>query len=122
MKTSNAGLIKHYSYNIEELTKKLNIDERTIRRWIKDGLQVVPGAKKPILILGGDITAFLTKRKKKHRIRLKIDEFFCVSCKKARRACEGTIEIIGNRKKAVCEECKSKMCRAINLAANDYMV
>ena len=80
----NPNLILSYrSYTVERLctlyaSKKLHA--QTIRRWVKfDKLEVV--CKKPLLIYGESLKAFLYARNEGHKKTLKIDQLKCVKCK-----------------------------------------
>jgi hypothetical protein len=110
---NRAGISKHMSYKIKELSEVLCINEKTCLRWIDDGLQIVPGSKKPILIMGSDVTEFLRNKDAKNKVHLKRNEFYCLRCKAPRRAKRGSIETLSDRKVGICSVCSGKMARII---------
>ena len=105
------GISKHMSYTINELSDILQINEKTCLRWIESGLQIVPGSKRPILIMGGDAIEFLRNKDAKKRVRLKRNEFYCLTCKAPRRAKRGSIQIFPDRKVGACCVCSGKVSR-----------
>jgi hypothetical protein len=113
MKINPQKIFQHRSYTIKELSELLDIDEKTCFRWIEEGLDIIPGCKKPILIRGGDLKKFLLNRKMRKRIALNRNQFFCMTCKVARLAKRGSIKIVSNKKTASCRVCNGKMCRII---------
>lgn len=102
------------SYTIKELSNDLGTSEKTIFRWIENGLKIVDGSKKPILIMGTEVKEFLRKKDlKKKTGKLKRNEFFCLGCKQGRRAKRGSIKKMRSRKTALCSVCNGKMSRTI---------
>jgi hypothetical protein len=101
------------SYTIKEMADCLNVSEKTCLRWITSGLPIVPGGKKPILMLGSDIKDFLRTKDSKKKIKLKRSEFYCLTCKAARNAKRGSIVKKTNQKTGVCRVCNGKMSRTI---------
>lgn len=110
------------SYTIKELSDCLNVNEKTCLRWIEKGLPVIPGGKKPIFILGSDIKDFLRKKDSKKKVKLKRNEFYCLTCKAARNAKRGSIRKFKNRKTALCRVCNGKMSRTNQLSQKDYLI
>lgn len=114
---------QRHSYNLEEIASLLNKDKRTCFRWIEDGLKVVEIDAKPLLVMGSELKRFLEERKRKNKVSLKEDEYFCFRCKKPRKTKIGseqknpTGKTIGknNRKqfmkKGLCEICGGKIQR-----------
>ena len=101
------------SYTIKELSDCLSVNEKTCLRWIGDGLPIVPGSKKPILMLGSEIKDFLKKKDSKKKVKLKRNEFYCLTCKAARSAKRGSIKKLLKQKMAVCRVCNGRMSRTI---------
>lgn len=101
------------SYTIKEMVDCLNVSEKTCLRWIASGLPIVPGGKKPILMLGSEIKVFLKEKDSKKKIKLKRSEFYCLTCKAARSAKRGSITRKKNQKTGVCRVCSGKMSRTI---------
>ena len=70
----------HRSYTVEEAAKVLGAHKNTVRLWIKQGLPVVD-ERRPTLLRGRDIRAFLENRKAKRKHRLAAGEFYCLKCR-----------------------------------------
>jgi hypothetical protein len=84
-KKLNLSLIsvcREYSYT--EIAELYNLHIRTIQIWKKEGLNVVEGTKKPILVLGSELKKFLLERQLRYKKPLKIDEFYCTRCNEPR--------------------------------------
>lgn len=113
---------KHMSYTPEGLANTLEIDKKTCLRWIDEGLPIVPGSKKPILILGSDIKNFIRARNSKKKVKLQRHEFYCLRCKAPRRAKRGTIERAGDTKRGLCSVCNGKVVRKIKPYQKEYKI
>lgn len=113
MKINPQKICKHRSYLIKEISGLLSIDEKTCFRWIEDGLKILPGCKKPILIKGSDLKEFITNRKIKKKIPLNRNQFLCMTCKKASYAKRGSIRVTKDKKTASCRVCNGNMSRII---------
>lgn len=71
------------SYTIEDvciLYSKRKLHPQTVRKWIKNGLQLVDNCK-PVLLHGSTLKDFLGKLNDDNHISLNFDEFYCFSCK-----------------------------------------
>lgn len=112
---------KHRSYMVTELANQLNTCDKTILRWIAEGLRTVPGSKKPILILGNDLKTFIRQKDSKKKVRLKRHEFYCFRCKVPRQAKRGTISQSGDTRRGECSVCNGKMTRKIKPHQKDYL-
>ncbi len=109
------GVNKYRSYTIRELLPLLvpPVGEKTFQRWMDKGLKIVPGSKKPILILGSDLKEFLKNKDAKKKVKLKRNEFLCLKCKEPRRAKRGSIKTLSDRKTGICSVCSGKVSRII---------
>lgn len=112
-KNSPKGIFSHRSYTIEELSLLLDKNQKTLLRWIDDGLRIVPESKKPILIMGFDLKEFLKKKSIKKKIKLNRNQFYCLSCRGAVYAKRGSIEKLTSRKIGICGVCNNKIGRII---------
>ncbi|MHB8913441.1 MAG: helix-turn-helix domain-containing protein [Minisyncoccota bacterium] len=110
---NRTGISKHMSYTIRELVAILGVNEKTVLRWISNGLPTVEGGKKPIYIMGGDLHEFLKTKDAKKKVRLSRNEFYCLTCKAPRLAQRGSTKILYDRKVATCRVCSGKMSRTI---------
>ncbi|MEL7284561.1 MAG: helix-turn-helix domain-containing protein [Pseudomonadota bacterium] len=114
-----SGTKSFRSYTINESAEVSGVSARTIRNWIAQGLQVMDG-ERPVLIRGDDLCKFIKEQRAGRKIETAPDEFYCVCCKKARRAAEGFADctITGNRVKltAFCEVCETVVSKSISEA------
>jgi len=84
-KKLNISLIsnrREYSYT--EITELFNLHIRTIQAWKTEGLNILEGTKRPILVLGIELKKFLEERQRKYKKPLKRDEFYCTRCNEPR--------------------------------------
>jgi transposase-like protein len=116
------GINKHMSYSVKELCDILDVDEKTIQRWMENGLKPIAEHKKPLLFHGSEVKEFLKNKDAKKKVPLKRGEFYCLSCKAARRAKRGSIVVLEGRKTAMCSVCSGKMSRIFKPYRNDYKI
>src|ERR1035441_9471666 len=77
----NHRLVKiHRSYTVEEIAGLFRIHKNTVRAWVKAGLPT-SDRKRPMLVLGADLAAFLQTRRVKHKQPCKAGEFYCFRCR-----------------------------------------
>ena len=80
----NYRLVKiHRNYTVEEIAKLFDIHKNTVRQWIKEGLETI-NDKRPMLILGPVLMAFLQARRLKNKQTCKPGELYCVRCRAPR--------------------------------------
>ena len=113
---------QHTNYTIKELSDLVGMSEKTCIRWIEQGLAVVPGSKKPILITGGEAKRFIRNKNSGTKIKLERHQFYCFTCKLPRRAKRGSISISGNTKRGLCSVCNGKMSKTIHPIKKDYKI
>ena len=73
-------LRKDFPYTVEELADALNASESTVRGWLRQGLERID-QHRPYLILGWQAQEFLDGRAIKTKRALKVEEFYCLSCR-----------------------------------------
>jgi hypothetical protein len=117
----NHRLVKiHRSYTVEEIAKLFGIHKNTVRGWVKVGLTTVDD-KRPMLILGHGLAAFLQARRLKNKRTCKPGELYCVRCRVPKFPAgdmadyEPVTEKIGNLI-AICPDCHSIINRRVSLA------
>ena len=117
----NHRLVKiHRSYTVEEIAKLLGIHKNTVRLWVKEGLTTTDD-KRPMLILGHVLVAFLQARRTKNKRSCRPGELYCVRCRAPKLPAGDMAEYspitekIGNLI-AICPDCNSIMNRHISLS------
>jgi hypothetical protein len=117
----NHRLVKiHRNYSIEEIAKLFGVHRNTVREWVKRGLPTSDD-KRPMLILGRDLSAFLQTRRAKSKRPCGAGEIYCMRCR-APKAPAGDMAdyqsmtaTLGNLS-AICPDCDAIMNRRVNLA------
>jgi excisionase family DNA binding protein len=108
---------KHRNYTVAEIATCLAVSRGTVRRWIKDGLPALDD-RKPMLVLGSDLIAFL-KARRKPRQKCGLGECYCFSCRAPRPAAGGVAEVwwdtpaTGNLH-ALCAVCTTVMHKRVS--------
>lgn len=117
----NHRLVKiHRNYTVEDIADLFGIHKNTVRGWVKAGL-AVSDDKRPMLVLGHDLVAFLQDRRKKNKYICKPGEIYCVRCRFPKLPAEGMAdyspitEKFGNLK-AICPDCNFIMNRRVSFA------
>ncbi|RYH08454.1 helix-turn-helix domain-containing protein [Tropicimonas sp. IMCC6043] len=73
----------HRVYTVYEAADALDLHRQTVIRWIRHHGLRADCSKRPWLIEGRDLKGFLTKRRQKDRVTLKIGEIYCLPCRQA---------------------------------------
>jgi hypothetical protein len=117
----NYRLVKiHRSYAVEEIADLFGIHKNTVRRWVKAGLPTIDD-RRPMLILGGELRAFLEARRKKNKRTCRPGEMYCVRCRAPKIPAGDMVdylpvtEKLGNLK-ALCPDCDSIMNQRVSTA------
>jgi hypothetical protein len=117
----NHRLVKiHRSYWVDEAARLFGVHKNTVHEWIKRGLPIC-GDKRRLLILGGDLAAFLKARRAKRKRPCKLSEIYCVCCRAPKIPAGGMVEyqpdsaMLGSLI-AICPDCHSMMYRRASLA------
>ena len=108
---------KHRSYTVDEASRVLGVAKGTVRRWLKDGLPVL-AERRPRLILGTDLIAFLRTAKRK-RQRCQIQQCFCFRCRTPREPAFGELEVVEEctvsaRVGGLCGVCGTEMHKRVS--------
>ena len=117
----NHRLVKiHRSYTVEEIADLFAIHKNTVRRWVKSGLATSDN-KRPMLILGKDLAAFVKTRRVKNKRPCKPGEIYCVRCRAPKYPAASMVEYTPVTEKfgnliAICPDCGAIMNRRVSLA------
>ncbi len=118
---ANPRLVKiHRSYTVEEVARLFGTHKNTVRAWVKAGLPTCDD-KRPTLILGRELAAFLQGRRAKKKQSCKPGELYCVGCRSPKfpagdmAECQPLSPTVGSLR-AICPDCDSMMYRRVSLA------
>ena len=117
----NPNLAKtHRNYTVEEAADLYGVFKGTVRNWIKAGLPVL-NDKRPMLILGSDLTAFHRAKNAKNKQTCKPGEMYCFKCRTPQKPDGNMVDYevvtvnIGNLV-GICPDCYTTMNRRVSLA------
>ncbi len=102
------------------MLESLHQEPARTRRWVKDGLATID-EKRPMLILGHFLVAFLQARRVKNKQTCKPGELFCVRCRTPKPPAGDMAEYFPINEKfgnlvAICPDCDAFMNRHVSLA------
>jgi hypothetical protein len=115
-RTYNIRLIRRTcSYTVHEVAELYGLHPNAVRRWIKEGLRTIDD-RRPQLIHGSDLIAFLGARQRGRKRRCAPDEMFCCRCRAPRRPKGGRVAVDRLNARQViirgeCELCGTRMNR-----------
>ncbi len=110
----------HRNYTVEEVASLYGVHRNTVRQWVKRGLPTSDD-RRPMLILGADLAAFLQARRAKGKRTCGPGEIYCVRCRVPRVPAGGmadylpVTETLGNLI-GICSSCETIIYRRVNLA------
>ena len=110
----------HRNYTVEEVAGVFGVHRNTVREWIKRGLPTID-LKRPMLILGRDLAAFLQARRVKNKRTCQPGEIYCVRCRVPRNPAGSMADYLpvtatlGNLI-GICPCCETMMYRRVNRA------
>lgn len=108
------------TYEVAEAAKLLDVHRNTVRRWLKEGLQAIDD-RRPLLIHGADLKAFLAERRKQRRQTCRLGEFYCFRCRAPRPPWGKTADLSYRNEKiarlaSLCSVCETPMHRTVRCA------
>jgi len=110
----------HRNYTVDEVAHLFGIHKNTVREWVKRGLPTSDG-RRPMLILGRELVAFLSARRAKNKRTCQPGEIYCVRCRAPRAPAGDMVDYmpvtatLGNLV-AICSACETMMYRRVSLA------
>lgn len=124
-KNYNLKLVKkHHVYTIKEIAELFKVSEKTVQRWIKQGLKRIPDFY-PFHIKGQVLKDYLLKKQQDRKTKLKDDELYCLKCRKGVNPINGSVVLAYSGKTVghgikdfliigICPNCFKKIYRASN--------
>ena len=108
------------AYDVAEAARLLGVHRNTVRRWLREGLELIDD-RRPLLIHGSHLKAFLSRRRQSRKRTCRRGEFYCFRCRAPRKPWGGTADVTFRTAKlasllALCAECETPMYRAIRVA------
>ena len=110
----------HRNYIVEEIANLYGVHRNTVREWVKRGLPT-SDEKRPMLILGRDLSEFLQARRAKNKPPCGPGEIYCVRCRAPKAPAgdmadyQATTPTLGNLC-AICPDCGAIMNRRVSFA------
>lgn len=113
------------AYSPQEIGHLLQVNRKTVFRWLKEGLELLDRNQRPKLVMGNDLKAFIKAKREAKQVKLQWNEFYCLKCRKpvlAKRGSERTEKTgksIGaeNREQEIicanCKECGGSVARLL---------
>jgi excisionase family DNA binding protein len=109
----------HRTYTVEEVARAFCVHKNTVRRWVAEGMPVID-ARRPMLIHGHDLAAFLIERQQKLKSRCGPGQIYCLACRAPKQPAGRAVECIlddsptGNLCGA-CPDCNHRIHRRVSL-------
>lgn len=112
----------HRCYSVAEIEKLLDVHKNTVLRWISCGLTPIE-AKRPLLIHGSELRAFLDARKPRKQ-PCRAGELYCVKCRLPKRPACDMVDYVARSSttgtlQGICPTCESMIYRAVKRADLD---
>jgi excisionase family DNA binding protein len=115
----------HRNYTVEEVARLFGVHKNTVRSWLKAGLPGIDD-RRPILVLGRQVVAFLHARRQRRRRRCRAGEFYCFRCRAPRRPASGLVDYLPltahvSNLTATCADCGARIrqCRGLAFHAGE---
>ncbi len=108
------------SYDPGEIAKLFGIHPNTVRHWLKDGLKAIDD-RRPIVVHGAALKAFISAKQKAKRQKCAPGEFFCFRCRAPRKPWGGIADASWHTDKiakltGLCCVCETTMHRSVRRA------
>jgi hypothetical protein len=108
----------HRNYTVGEAARLFHVHKNTVRGWLRSGLETIDD-RRPTLIVGGKLSAFLHVRRERRRRRCKPGQLYCVRCRAPKASAGRTVEYLpitsdsGNLR-GTCSDCGTHMYRRVS--------
>ena len=108
----------HRSYTVDEVSSVMSVHKNTVRAWVKAGLPTNDD-RRPMLILGRELFAFLQARRAKNKRACAPGEIYCVGCRTPKKPAGAMADYqpltatLGNLV-GICPSCDSMVYRRVN--------
>jgi hypothetical protein len=107
-------------YDLADIAKLLGVHGNTVRHWLKDGLAAIDN-RRPILVQGAVLKAFVKERQRARRQKCQPGEFFCFRCRAPRKPWADMADLAVRTEKianltALCSVCETVMNKTIRWA------
>lgn len=107
----------HRTYTVEEIAELYGVHKHTVRNWINGGLPLLDD-RRPCLVHGTELRAFLNNRRRAAKKPCPPDHFYCLRCRQPRRPAGDIVEYLpitetsGNLR-GICPTCDALIHRRI---------
>jgi hypothetical protein len=107
----------HRNYSVEEIARLFRLHKNTVRNWLKQGLTPID-ERRPMLILGRELSRFLEERRQKAKQVCGPGRIFCISCRAPKvpagkmAECVPTSPRSGNLR-GICPDCDRLIYRLV---------
>jgi len=123
-KNPNPRLVKvHRNYSVEEIARLFGLHKNTVRNWLRQGLTPIDD-RRPLLILGQELSRFLQARRQKAKQVCGPGRIFCIACRAPKAPAGNMAECIANGPRSanlcgICPDCNRLIYRRVNLTKID---
>src|SRR5215467_13166405 len=109
----------HRSYTVEEISHLFGIHKNTVRMWIRTSLPTVD-ERRPILVHGLALWAFLTERRRTAKQTCLTGEIYCMRCRSPKAPAANMVDYLEITKtsgnlRGICPDCNCLMHRRVAL-------
>lgn len=110
----------HRSYSVEEVSAVLDVHKNTVREWLRRGLPAID-QRRPLLILGCDLVAYLQRRRGVNKQPCQPGEIYCVCCRLPKKPAGGMADYLemtatGGSLVGICPDCETLIYRRVSYA------
>lgn len=120
-KPNPARIKRHQVYTPWEAAEALGLHRQTVIRWIKSGSLEADQSRRPWLIEGKYLKAFLEARRSNGKCKLKVGEIYCLPCRGPKLPFDRMVDFRMRTQKTgtligLCPDCGRLMHRALRRA------